>query len=572
MDPHRVICELIDQSHHGIMALMDEACLNVGKITDQILLDAMDDKLKSKKHYSSKKVDTTKNKSLEFGQDFVIKHYAGDVVYNINGFIEKNKDTLFQDFKRLLFNSNNEIFQSMWPEGAHAITKTTKRPQTAGTLFKTSMTSLMKTLASKEPFYVRCIKPNEIKSPNAFDDERVEHQVRYLGLLENVRVRRAGFAFRQEYTKFNLRYKIICPETWPRYTKGGDRDAVQAILRHQKIEDDCTFGNTKIFIQSPETIFKLEQVRESKIPAVVIILQKHLRGVLARRHAKRMKAAYKIGLYYRKYKLRTFVNLLKATFRDVKKSQDLGKNLPWPTAPRTLTKTSNLLHKAFLRWRAFTILSKYPREDWPEMHLKITALELLRGKRTAWGINRKWKADYLGDTSENLDVHTYRASLGKQGMNTKGVIFSALTVKYNRHDKMNERAIVFTKDNKILKMDPGKKFKNMQTFQFSDITGLSLSPDEGNGLVLIHLKSSNDLVLSLQSKKGEDLTGELVGILADHYLKMLGRPLTVKVSNQMEAKSGKRCKVVSVQTAASDGGEFAKSANGGIIYNAVNGH
>lgn len=80
--------------------------------------------------------------------------------------------------------------------------QTTKRPLTAGTLFKNSMIELVKTLASKEPFYVRCIKPNENKSPTGIDDERVEHQVRYLGLLENVRVRRAGFAYRHRYDLF----------------------------------------------------------------------------------------------------------------------------------------------------------------------------------------------------------------------------------------------------------------------------------------------------------------------------------------------------------------------------------
>ena len=84
----------------------------------------------------------------------------------------------------------------MWPEGAHDITKPTKRPLTAGTVFKNSMNELMKILGSKEPFYVRCIKPNEIKSPSAMNHERVVHQISYLGLLENVRVRRAGFAFR----------------------------------------------------------------------------------------------------------------------------------------------------------------------------------------------------------------------------------------------------------------------------------------------------------------------------------------------------------------------------------------
>ena len=67
----------------------------------------------------------------------------------------------------------------MWPEGSHDITKTTKRPLTAGTIFKNSMNELMKLLAMKEPFYVRCIKPNERKSPVTIDTERVIHQIRY---------------------------------------------------------------------------------------------------------------------------------------------------------------------------------------------------------------------------------------------------------------------------------------------------------------------------------------------------------------------------------------------------------
>lgn len=56
--------------------------------------------------------------------------------------------------------------------------------------------------SSQEPYYVRCIKPNEVKSPVLFDDARCQHQVAYLGLLENVMVRRAGFAYRQLYSRF----------------------------------------------------------------------------------------------------------------------------------------------------------------------------------------------------------------------------------------------------------------------------------------------------------------------------------------------------------------------------------
>ena len=108
----QIICELIDQPHHGIMALMDEACLMVGKTTDKTLLGAMDDKLKTNAHYSSRGINNNKqNKQMELHQHFLIRHYAGDVVYDINGFIEKNRDTLFQDFKRLLYNSKNEIYK-----------------------------------------------------------------------------------------------------------------------------------------------------------------------------------------------------------------------------------------------------------------------------------------------------------------------------------------------------------------------------------------------------------------------------------------------------------------------------
>merc|ERR1711962_63963 len=310
---NQIICDLVDLPHKGVLALMDEACLNVGKTTDSMLLEAMDKKLKGNEHYTSRSIDSKENKNLVIGQDFVIRHYAGNVVYNVYGFIEKNRDTLFQDFKRLLYSSKNPIYKSMWPEGAHDITATTKRPLTAGTIFKNSMSALMTILASKEPFYIRCIKPNEIKSPNTINDQRVIHQISYLGLLENVRVRRAGFAFRRDYGRFVLRYKMICKETWPN-PRGSDRDGTQAILKSQKLDGDVTYGKTKIFIKSPETVFQLEEVRERKLPELIIFLQKMVRGTLARRRAKKMAAALKIGLYYRHYKLRTYVNQLHKTF------------------------------------------------------------------------------------------------------------------------------------------------------------------------------------------------------------------------------------------------------------------
>jgi myosin I len=77
-----------------------------------------------------------------------------------------------------------------------------KRPPTAVAQFKSSLANLMENLLSKTPHYIRCVKPNESKSAWIFDERLCRHQARYLGLLENVRVRRAGYAFRQEYGQF----------------------------------------------------------------------------------------------------------------------------------------------------------------------------------------------------------------------------------------------------------------------------------------------------------------------------------------------------------------------------------
>ena len=87
------------------------------------------------------------------------------------------------------------------------------------------MNELVGQLRLAEPHYIRCIKPNDLQKAAVFEPERVRHQARYLGLLENVRVRRAGFAFRQPFTRFVARYKMLCKETWPYSTRSGSEDS-----------------------------------------------------------------------------------------------------------------------------------------------------------------------------------------------------------------------------------------------------------------------------------------------------------------------------------------------------------
>uniref|UniRef100_A0A914DJ36 Myosin motor domain-containing protein n=1 Tax=Acrobeloides nanus TaxID=290746 RepID=A0A914DJ36_9BILA len=76
------------------------------------------------------------------------------------------------------------------------------------------------------------------------------------------------------YDRFVQRYKLLSKETWPNPRRGSNRDNTLLILREIGADQDCVPGKTKIFIRSPQTVFKLEQVRSERIPYVVTFLQK----------------------------------------------------------------------------------------------------------------------------------------------------------------------------------------------------------------------------------------------------------------------------------------------------------
>ncbi|XP_017120922.1 unconventional myosin ID [Drosophila elegans] len=547
---NKIICDLVEQPHKGIIAIMDEACLSVGKVTDDTLLGAMDKNLSKHPHYTSRQLKPT-DKELKHREDFRITHYAGDVVYNINGFIEKNKDTLYQDFKRLLHNSKDANLSEMWPEGAQDIKKTTKRPLTAGTLFQRSMADLVVTLLKKEPFYVRCIKPNDIKSSTVFDEERVEHQVRYLGLLENLRVRRAGFVHRQRYDKFLLRYKMISQYTWPNFRAGSDRDGVRVLIEEKGFAQDVKYGHTKIFIRSPRTLFALEEKRNEMIPHIVTLLQKQVRGWIVRRNFKKMKAAIAIMRAYKTYKLRSYVQELANRFRGAKQTRDYGKSIQWPQPPLAGRKAEAKLHRIFDFWRAYMILRKYPRNQWPQLRLQIIAATALGGRRPYWGQQRRWLGDYLANSQDNSGYEAYNASLRK--IQIRQVLFSAFAKKINQCNKQSNRAFIVT-DSTIYKLDGiKKKFHDMKrSIGIRELTSISVTPGRDQ-LIVFHSPKNKDLVFSLQGEHTplkEDRIGEVVGIVCKKYHDLTGTELRVNVSSTIPCRLDGKSRTISVEAAS----------------------
>ncbi|KAL2754955.1 hypothetical protein ACRALDRAFT_2042781 [Sodiomyces alcalophilus JCM 7366] len=229
---------------------------------------------------------------------FIIKHYAGDVSYTVDGITDKNKDQLLKGLLGLFKASGNRFVHELFP---HQVDQDNRRqPPSAGDRIRTSANALVETLMKCQPSYIRTIKPNENKSPTEYNVPNVLHQIKYLGLQENVRIRRAGFAYRQSFEKFVDRFFLLSPATSyaGEYTwQGSYEDAVKQILKDTSIpKEEWQMGTTKAFIKSPETLFALEHMRDRYWHNMATRIQRMWRAYLAYR----AESATRIQRFWRK--------------------------------------------------------------------------------------------------------------------------------------------------------------------------------------------------------------------------------------------------------------------------------
>ncbi|OCT92843.1 unconventional myosin-Ia [Xenopus laevis] len=298
---NEVICSLIENSTNGILAVLDEECLRPGKVSDATFLAKLSLNFKNHKHFQSKATQNDKRiADLSLPDNcFRIEHYAGQVTYNTDGFLDKNNDLLFRDLSQAMWSAKHQLLKTLFPEGDPK-NSSLKRPPTVGFQFKNSVSTLMKNLYAKNPNYIRCLKPNSSKKPSLFDDVLVKTQILYLGLLENVKVRRAGFAYRQLYKPFLERYKLVSRQTWPRWA-GEARDGVATIMAELGIpSEEAALGHTKIFIRTPSTLFDLEERRRRRLNELATAIQTVFRGWRCRSHFLLMrKSQIIISAFYR---------------------------------------------------------------------------------------------------------------------------------------------------------------------------------------------------------------------------------------------------------------------------------
>uniref|UniRef100_A0A8V5G0J3 Unconventional myosin-Ib n=1 Tax=Melopsittacus undulatus TaxID=13146 RepID=A0A8V5G0J3_MELUD len=298
-----IICDLIENNQTGILAMLDEECLRPGTVTDDTFLEKLNQICATHQHFESRmsKCSRFLNDTSLPHSCFRIQHYAGKVMYQVEGFVDKNNDLLYRDLSQAMWKASHSLIKALFPEGNPAKINL-KRPLTAGSQFKASVATLMKNLQTKNPNYIRCIKPNDKKAAHIFNDALVCHQIRYLGLLENVRVRRAGYAFRQAYEPCLERYKMLCKQTWPHW-RGPARAGVEVLFNELEIpEEEFSFGRSKIFIRNPRTLFKLEDLRKQRLEDLATLIEKIYRGWKCRtRFLLMKKSQIVIASWYRRY-------------------------------------------------------------------------------------------------------------------------------------------------------------------------------------------------------------------------------------------------------------------------------
>ncbi|QRV99788.1 Myosin head (motor domain) [Ceratobasidium sp. AG-Ba] len=314
----------------GVLALLDEES-RLPSGTDSSFLTKLLSQL-----------DNPKNKNVfkkpRFGNSaFTIAHYALDVTYEAEGFIEKNRDTVPDEHLALLASTQNPFFKEVL-DAALASTRPPDTPNpgtptfsdsgsnnsrrsslipdpgrssllqggsgggkggrpgavakkpTLGSIFKGSLISLMETISVTNVHYIRCIKPNEAKRAWEFTPQQVLSQLRACGVLETIRISCAGYPTRWTYEEFAERYyMLVHSKNWNAQT--AMKDLCGMILGVSiKDEDKYQKGLTKIFFRAGMLAY-LEAQRSEKLNALVTLVQKNVRRRLAMNEYRRLRSA-----------------------------------------------------------------------------------------------------------------------------------------------------------------------------------------------------------------------------------------------------------------------------------------
>uniref|UniRef100_A0A452J0N2 Myosin motor domain-containing protein n=1 Tax=Gopherus agassizii TaxID=38772 RepID=A0A452J0N2_9SAUR len=269
----------------GILSILEEECM-FPKATDMTFKAKLyDNHLGKSPNLQKPRID----KKRKYEAHFELLHYAGAVPYNIIGWLEKNKDPLNETVVGIFQKSANKLLASLFENYVSADSGNTEKKrkkgasfQTVSSLHKENLNKLMTNLRSTAPHFVRCIIPNETKTPGAMDAYLVLHQLRCNGVLEGIRICRKGFPNRVLYADFKQRYRILNPAAIPEDKFVDSRKASEKLLASLDIDQtQYRFGHTKVFFKAG-LLGHLEEMRDHRLSKILTMIQARARGKLMR--------------------------------------------------------------------------------------------------------------------------------------------------------------------------------------------------------------------------------------------------------------------------------------------------
>ena len=280
--------KLIDAKNPlGIFCMLDE---------EGVVPRGSDAKFVNRMHTTYDEGKTTKNnyyiRNRRKPDEFGVRHFAGDVIYNSEGFLEKNKDTLSPQLIAELETGSLDFLKEAAdlslgasPVKAGGDSKRSGAPNklTLAAKFKLDLDSLMIALKTTNPQFIRCVKPNDKQQPETFDPILALRQLKYAGLFEAIHIRKAGFSVRMPLDQFIKRYKHCCPDVMISLKKQNETDSakiVTALLNDLGPKIGIAnvpgsliiwaVGLTKVFLRSNAAKFALENIRISSVDIVAV--------------------------------------------------------------------------------------------------------------------------------------------------------------------------------------------------------------------------------------------------------------------------------------------------------------
>eukprot|EP00249_Psilotum_nudum_P024992 c29340_g2_i2 orf=237-4853(+) len=271
------VLDMIEKKPLGIISLLDEACM-FPKSTHETFASKLFQTFKNHKRFSKPKLSRT---------DFTIAHYAGDVTYQADLFLEKNKDYVVAEHQSLLGLSNCPFVASLFPLVSEDSSKSSYKFSSIGTRFKQQLSALMDTLNSTHPHYIRCVKPNPSNKPGRFENVNVLQQLRCGGVLEAVRISCAGYPTRRPFDEFLDRFSILAPDI---LEANYDEMAATELLLKKMNLSNFQVGKTKVFLRAGQ-MAELDARRAEVLGDAAKKIQRRVRTFLAQRRIAALRKA-----------------------------------------------------------------------------------------------------------------------------------------------------------------------------------------------------------------------------------------------------------------------------------------